>query len=35
VQHVAWLRHGKVMEGPAAELLTRERMESILELEIQ
>ena len=35
VQYVAWLRQGKVLEGPAAELLTRERMESILELEIQ
>jgi ABC-type Mn2+/Zn2+ transport system ATPase subunit len=32
VPHVVWLRQGKIMEGPTRELLTREKMEAILEM---
>jgi ABC-type Mn2+/Zn2+ transport system ATPase subunit len=34
VHHVVWLRGGIVEEGPVAQLLSRERMESMLDLEM-
>jgi ABC-type Mn2+/Zn2+ transport system ATPase subunit len=35
VQHVVWLRDGKILEGPPAELLSRDKMEAILDLEMR
>lgn len=35
VQHVVWLRDGKILEGPPAELLARDKMEAILDLEMR
>jgi ABC-type Mn2+/Zn2+ transport system ATPase subunit len=34
VQHVVWLREGKILEGPPAELLAPEKMAAILDLEM-
>lgn len=34
VQHVVWLREGKILEGPPAELLAPEKMVAILDLEM-
>ena len=34
VQHVIWLHEGKVLEGPVSEMLSREKMEAILDLEM-
>jgi ABC-type Mn2+/Zn2+ transport system ATPase subunit len=34
VHHVIWLHQGKILEGPVAELLTRDKMEAILDLEM-
>ena len=33
-QRVVWLHHGKVTEGPAAEMLSRERVLEIFELDL-
>jgi ABC-type Mn2+/Zn2+ transport system ATPase subunit len=33
-QQVVWLRQGKILQGTAAELLTRERLAEILEMEL-
>ena len=33
-QHVVWLRHGKILEGPTAELIARDKMEAMLDLEM-
>ncbi len=35
VQHVVWLRDGRILEGPPAELLSRDKMEAILDLEMR
>lgn len=35
VQHVVWLRDGRILEGPPAELLSRDRMEALLDLEMR
>ena len=34
VGHVIWLHEGKVLEGPVSEMLSREKMEAILDLEM-
>jgi ABC-type Mn2+/Zn2+ transport system ATPase subunit len=34
VQHVIWLHQGHVLEGPVSELLTPEKIEEILDLEM-
>ena len=34
VEHVVWLHQGNVMQGPVADMLGRERIEAILELEL-
>jgi ABC-type Mn2+/Zn2+ transport system ATPase subunit len=34
VQHVIWLHHGKVLQGPVGELLSAEKIEEILDLEM-
>jgi len=34
VQRVIWLHEGKIMEGPVAELLSRDKIEAILDLEM-
>ena len=34
VGHVVWLREGRILEGPPAELLAPERMAAILDLEM-
>ena len=34
VQHVVWLREGKITEGPPAELLAPDKMAAILDLEM-
>ena len=34
VQQVIWIHHGKVLHGPVAELLSREKIEEIMELEV-
>lgn len=33
VQHVVWLHQGKILQGTATELLNRDKMEAILDLE--
>jgi ABC-type Mn2+/Zn2+ transport system ATPase subunit len=33
-QEVIWLHQGKVLHGPVKELLSREKIEEIMELEI-
>lgn len=33
VQQVVWLREGKILEGPPGELLSRDKMEAIVDLE--
>ena len=33
-QNIIWLHHGKVLHGPAAELLSREKIEEIMALEV-
>jgi ABC-type Mn2+/Zn2+ transport system ATPase subunit len=35
VQRVIWLHQGKVLQGPVSELLTAEKIEEILELEMR
>jgi len=35
VQHLVWLRDGKILEGSPAELLSRDKMEAILDLEMR
>ncbi|MBM3839553.1 MAG: metal ABC transporter ATP-binding protein [Verrucomicrobia bacterium] len=35
IPHVIWLRPGQILEGPAAELLARDQMEALLELEMR
>jgi ABC-type Mn2+/Zn2+ transport system ATPase subunit len=35
VQHVVWLRDGRILEGPPAELLSRDKMAAILDLEMR
>ena len=32
-QQVLWLREGQVRQGPAADLLSRDKIEQIMELE--
>ena len=32
VQHVVWIRGGKILEGPPAELLARDKIEAMLEM---
>jgi ABC-type Mn2+/Zn2+ transport system ATPase subunit len=34
VRHVVWLRQGRILEGPANELLSRDKMAAILDLEM-
>jgi ABC-type Mn2+/Zn2+ transport system ATPase subunit len=34
VHRVVWLHQGKILEGPVGELLTRDRMEAMLDLEV-
>jgi ABC-type Mn2+/Zn2+ transport system ATPase subunit len=34
VQHVIWLHHGNVLQGPVGELLTPQKIEEILDLEM-
>jgi len=33
-QQVVWLRQGKILEGPASQLLARDRLEALLDLEM-
>jgi manganese/zinc/iron transport system ATP- binding protein len=35
VQHVVWLRDGRILEGPPAELLSRDKMEALIDLEMR
>jgi ABC-type Mn2+/Zn2+ transport system ATPase subunit len=35
VQEVIWLHQGKVLYGPVTDLLSREKIEEIMELEIR
>lgn len=34
-EHAVWLHEGKALEGPVAELLSRDRVEALMDLEIQ